>query len=368
MTVADIEHSIEQWAPRWAAWERDNVGLQLGRHDQKVSRIMIALEITTGIVDEAIRKKIDLIVTHHPPFFHPASSITSSDQSGRNILALAQNNIAVYSAHTNLDVARQGVSFVLAETLGLKKVRFLSPLEGKHSKIVVFVPESHVEEVTKVMSEAGGGTIGDYESCSFRVEGTGTFRGTEASNPYIGKRHSFERIKEVRLEMVAPTDTMRSIVTAVKSVHPYEEIAYDVYPVSTPNSNFGMGAIGILERPTTLQSFLRTCRIALNAEAIRYTGNIQKKIGTVAVCGGSGSDLLETAIREQAEVFVTADVRYHAFHSALGRIALIDAGHWETEHLILSPLRARLREAAQRLKQTVSITLAHISTNPVRSF
>jgi dinuclear metal center YbgI/SA1388 family protein len=367
MTVADVEHIIEEWAPVWTAWDQDNVGLQLGRRDQRVSRIMIALEITDDVVSEAIRKRVDLILTHHPPLFHRASSITNSDQTGRNILALAQNKIAVYSAHTNLDFTRNGVSFVLAETLGLEKIRFLSPLEGKLSKIVVFVPATYIEQVTKEMSEAGAGIIGDYKSCSFRVDGTGTFKGTAGTNPYVGKQESFEHVREVRLEMVAPTVGVPSIVEAIKRVHPYEEIAYDLYPVSTPSANFGMGAMGVLNREITLQSFLRRCKRCLDARSIRYTGNPLQKIKTIAVCGGSGSDLLEMAIRAKADVFVTADVRYHTFHSARERIALVDAGHWETEHGILQPLRQRLLDAVQQLKQNVSITLAQISTNPVQS-
>jgi dinuclear metal center YbgI/SA1388 family protein len=367
MTVADVEHIIEEWAPRWSAWDRDNVGLQLGRHDQRVSKVLIALEITDGVVDEAIQKKIDLILTHHPPLFRPASSITNADTTGRNILALLQNRIAVYSAHTNLDFTRNGVSFVLAETLGLNNIRFLSALDGKQSKIVVFVPANLVEKIAKEMSEAGAGVIGNYESCSFRVEGTGTFEGTSASNPVVGNQRSFERVREVRLEMVAPSARVHSIIEAVKRIHPYEEVAYDIYPVNTPSANFGMGAFGELDRTITLQSLLQRCKRTLNARAIRYAGNPQQKIKTVAVCGGSCSDLLEKAILAKAEVFITADVRYHTFHSAAGRIALVDAGHWETEHGILHPLQKRLRNEIQQLKQKVSVTVAQISTNPVRS-
>ena len=367
MTVADVERIMEEWAPAWAAWERDNVGLQLGRRDQRVSRILIALEITEGIVNEAIRKKIDLILTHHPPLFHPASSITDANQTGSNILTLAENRVAIYSAHTNLDFTQNGVSFALARRLGLQNVRFLSPLEGKLSKIVVFVPPTHVEQVAREMAQNGAGIIGNYESCSFRVEGIGTFKGSTESHPYVGRRRSFERVKEVRLEMIAPTASTHSIIQAIKKVHPYEEAACDIYPVSTPSSNFGMGAIGALESNLTLQWFLRRCKQTLNAQLLRYTGTALQKVKTIAVCGGSGSDLLDTAIRAKADVFVTADVRYHTFHSARGRIALVDAGHWETEHGILEPMRKRLKDAAQQLNQEVSVTLAKTSTNPIHS-
>jgi len=367
MTVADVEHIIEEWAPRWVAWERDNVGLQIGRRNQQVRKIMLALEVTEGVVHEAIRKKADLLFTHHPPLFHPASSLTDADQTGSNILTLAENKIAVYSAHTNLDFTRNGVSFALAETLGLKKAKFLSPLEGKLSKVVVFVPPTHVEQVAKKMSDSGAGVIGDYHSCSFRIDGTGTFEGTETSRPYIGRRQSFERVKEVRLEMIAPTARVPSVIQAIKNVHPYEEVAYDVYPVNTPSANYGVGAFGELDRVVTLQAFLRKCKQVLSVQSLRYTGNSTQKVRTAAVCGGSGSDLLEAAIRAKADVFVTADVRYHTFHAAHGRIALVDAGHWETEHVVLEPARRKLQDAARRLNQRISVTVAQTPTNPVQS-
>ncbi len=367
MTVADIEQIMEEWAPSWAAMERDNVGLQLGRRNQSVSKIMVALELTDGVVDEAIRKKINLLLTHHPPFFRPASSITDSNQTGRQILTLARNEVAVYSAHTNLDFTRKGVSFALAEMLDLKDISFLSPLQGKVSKIVVFVPPPHAEQLTQEMAKAGAGVIGEYELCSFRSEGTGTFKGSSKSNPFVGKQRTFERLNEVKLEMVAPTASVPAVIRALKRVHPYEEVAYDVYPTETPSANFGMGALGDLEREMTLQSFLRKCKHVLEAESVRYTGNEQKKVRKVAVCGGAGSDLLENAVRSDADVFVTADVRYHTFHAAQGRIALVDAGHWETEHGILNPVRARLKAAAERLNQKVSVIVSQTSTNPVHS-
>ncbi len=366
MTVADIEQVMELWAPMWTAWDRDNVGLQLGDRTQRVSKILLALEITDDVVKEAIRKKIDLILTHHPPLFRPLTSLTGSTQSGRNLLTLAQRKIAVFSAHTNLDFTRDGVSSALARTLGLQNVSFLAPLTDKMAKIVVYVPSDHVDCVANAMSTAGAGSIGNYDSCSFRTRGTGTFRGNRESNPFAGKRNSLERIEETRLEMIAPRSLVDTIVRSIKSVHPYEEVAYDVYPVSTPSANFGMGAFGSLDREVSLELFLRNTKRVLHANQIRFTGNTRRKIKAVAVCAGSGSDLLETAIRAKADVFVTADVRYHTFQSAEGRIALVDAGHWETEHGILEPMRQRLTDAARQSKQKVSVFLTQISTNPVQ--
>jgi dinuclear metal center YbgI/SA1388 family protein len=367
MTVADVERVLEKWAPKWAAGDRDNVGLQIGARSRQVSKILVALEITDRVISEAIQKKVDLILTHHPPLFRPPASITDSDNVGRFVLALAQNNIAVYSAHTNLDFTRNGVSFVLAQKLGLSEVKFLSPLAEKMVKIVVFVPSSHADRVATEMSKAGAGIIGNYSSCSFRVGGTGTFAGNKDSNPYVGTRGTLESVEEMRLEMITPRAIVDSIIRAIKSVHPYEEVAYDIYPLTNESADFGMGALGVLRREVSLGSFLRTIKRRLKAQSVRYGGQLGKGVKTVAVCGGSGSDLLEAAVHAGADVFVTADVRYHTFHSALGRIVLVDAGHWETEHGILEPLAKKLKDSALEAKTKVSVYITEHSTNPVRT-
>ena len=365
MTVADVERVIEEWAPKWIAWDRDNVGLQIGNKDHRVSRILVALELTGKVVSEAVRKRVDLIITHHPPFFHPVSSITDADQLGSDILLLARNGIAVYSAHTNLDFAKDGVSFVLAEKLGLTHPEFLSPLEGNLAKVVVFVPGTHVDQVAQAMSSSGAGNIGEYGSCSFRVEGTGTFRGSEKSKPYAGTRGLLERTNEVRLEMVVPKGALESTIKGIKKVHPYEEVAYDVYPLQNRDANFGMGVIGRLRTAVRLETFLKHAKKVLHTSVLKYCGKKEQMIQTIAVCGGSGSELLEDAVRRGADAFLTADVRYHTFHSALGKIALVDAGHFETEIGILEALTRRLQTSFSRSKYKVSIITTQYSTNPV---
>ncbi len=363
MTIADIEQIIEGWAPQWTAWERDNVGLQVGDRARSVSRVLVALDVTEQIVEEAREKRAELIVSHHPLLFRPPSSITASNDIGRLVLMLVESRIAVYSAHTNLDFTKQGVSFALAETLGLKKIRFLSPLKGMQSKIVVFVPADHADRVAEGMSSAGAGVIGEYSSCSFRLSGAGTFRGSPNSHPVVGKAGRPETVEEMRLEMIAPRARVSAIVAAMKEAHPYEEVAYDVYPLDNESTNYGMGAIGELEAAQTLKTFLEHSKRALKAEALRFTGDLHRKIRHVAVCGGSGSDLLPTALSAKADVFVTADVRYHTFHAA-GDLALVDAGHWETEQVILEPLADRLRRAAKQKKQRLEVLVTQYSTNP----
>ncbi len=366
MNVEEISKIIETWAPRWLAWERDNVGLQVGDPSKKVSRILVALDVTKAIVEEARKRKADLIVSHHPLFFRPPSSITASDDVGRVVLALVEKGIAVYSAHTNLDFTKDGVSFALARALGLSNIRFLAPLENLLAKIVVFVPAKYAEKVSHAMSEAGAGVIGEYDHCSFRVPGSGTFRGSTASRPFLGKAGRLETAEEIRLEMISPRANVSSVVESMKRVHPYDEVAYDVYPLDNPGVNFGSGAIGELAKVQPLKSFVASVKRALRVPSLRVAGNMNVRVKKVALCGGSGSELLSAARRANADVFLTADVRYHTFHAAGGKLALIDAGHWETERVILEPLAERLRQNALKAKEMVEVFVTKLSTNPVQ--
>lgn len=367
MTINDLAKSLEAWAPRWVAWERDNVGLQVGDGKRKPRRALVTLDVTPEVLHEAIRKKVDLIVSHHPLLFRAPKNVTVEDPIGEMVLRLIENRIAVYSAHTNLDFVKNGVSFAVADALGLKNTSFLAPLTDQMAKIAVFVPVGHVEKVSQAMAEAGAGIIGEYSECSFRTRGTGTFRGSEKAKPFLGSTGVLETTEEVRVEMIAPRARVSAIVQAMKQVHPYEEVAYDIYPLLNPDPNHGMGAIGNLSRPLTLVQFLQLVRRKLNARAIRYTAGKERVIRRVAVCGGSGSDLLNNAIAAHADAFVTADVRYHTFHDARGRIALIDAGHWETEHVVLRPLAKMVEQAAAQHGARLDVLLTRVSTNPIQS-
>jgi dinuclear metal center YbgI/SA1388 family protein len=367
MTIADIIRTLEAWAPRWTAWERDNVGLQVGDPRRSVRRVLVTLDVTPAVVEEAVRRKVELIVSHHPLLFRPTASITSSDEVGRMILALAERRITLYSAHTNLDFAPGGVSMCLAQRLGLQSVRFLVPLKDTLAKVAVFVPEGHVRRVRSAMADAGAGVIGEYASCAFAAPGQGSFRGSATTNPAVGTAGQLEEIPEVRLEMVAPRADVPGVVRAMKAVHPYEEVAYDVYPLDNPSTTAGMGAVGELAAPVTPSVFLRGIRRSLAPAALRHTVPGTRRIRTVAVCAGSGSDLLPDAIRSGADAFVTADVRYHAFHAATGSILLVDAGHWETERVVLPEIAKRIRTAAAERRAVLEVLISQKSLNPIRS-
>ncbi|MGA3244536.1 MAG: Nif3-like dinuclear metal center hexameric protein [Bacteroidota bacterium] len=368
MKLAEIEQFFESWVPKWTAWERDNVGLQVGRRSRRVKNVLVALDVTPEIVGEAIRKKIDLIVSHHPLLFRPPSSISDSNPVGSLLLSLAEHRIAVYSTHTNLDASSEGVSFALARALGVQKPVFLAPLKDSLVKLAVFVPAGYVDRVTAAMANAGAGVIGEYESCSFRMDGKGTFRGSDKSNPFLGKRQQLEDVEETRLEMIVPRERVNAVVAALKSVHPYEQVAYDLYTLENTNPNFGMGAVGDLPRSMTVKEFLTKLKKAISAESVRYSGALNQKIRRVAVCGGAGSELLDQAISAKADIFVTADVRYHPFHDAAGRIVLVDAGHWETEQCVLPVLASKLRTWAASQDESLVVSITQHSTNPIHSY
>jgi dinuclear metal center YbgI/SA1388 family protein len=366
VTVRGIQEIMEAWAPLDIAWERDNVGLQTGDPDARVRGIVVALDVTEGIVTEAVRRGANLIVSHHPLLFRPLRSVTTDTGQGRCIGALVRRRVALYSAHTNLDFTRGGTSFALAEALGVTTEGFLRTPFRLQTKIVTFVPPSHADSVASAMAAAGAGVIGEYTQCSFRGEGSGTFRGGAGSHPAAGRRGILEHEKEIRLEMVAPRRAVRSVVRAMTEAHPYEEVAYDVYALENTAGDYGMGTIGTLRRTVPLPTFLAMVRRNLNTPAIRWSGDPRIPVHRVALCGGSGSELLGDAIASGAEAFVTADVRYHSYHEAEGRIALVDAGHYETEIPVVAAIADRLRRETRGRGERIPVHAASGSTNPVR--
>ncbi len=365
MTLRDIQQIIEEWAPTEIAWKQDNVGLQVGDPTARIRRILVALDVTLETIAEARRKGANLLISHHPLLFKPIYSITPATDIGRCVDALSKHGINVYSTHTNLDFTRNGTSFALAAALGLRNVEFLRMSYQIQKKIVTFVPSDHVEQVADAMAQAGAGRIGNYDNCSFRMEGTGTFHGNPKSNPTVGKRGKLEYAPEVRLEMVASEWQTNDIIQAMKQAHPYEEVAYDLYPTENQSNEYGMGVVGSLERAVELKSFLASVKRALGSRSLRCTGNLKKKIRRVAACGGSGSDLTEEAIRQGADVFVTADVKYHTFHYAAAKIALVDAGHYETEYPVIHSVVAKLKRELRKMGRQIPVYATKTSTNPI---
>ncbi|MEM1117698.1 MAG: Nif3-like dinuclear metal center hexameric protein, partial [Bacteroidota bacterium] len=335
--VADVLRTLHAWAPPGSKADFDRVGLQVGDPAASVSRILVALDVTPAVVDEAAEMGAELIVTHHPLLFQPTASVTADDPVGALVWRLGRAGVSYAAVHTNLDAALGGVSFALAEQLGVRDTEILAPLDGVMQKVVVFAPEAAGDAVRAALAEAGAGQIGAYDGCSFSASGTGRFTPTEAASPAIGSAGGPEEsVAEVRIEAVVPSWAVGGVRRAVQEAHPYEEPAVDVYPVEGTATRHGYGAVGALDESVPLSAFLARVADRLGAGALRYVGDPEAEVRRVAVCGGSGMSFLTAAIRAGADAYVTADVTYHRFFEAVDtegrpRIALVDAGHYETE-------------------------------------
>ncbi|MDQ7039789.1 MAG: Nif3-like dinuclear metal center hexameric protein [Rhodothermus sp.] len=368
-TIREITEALEAWAPPGSAQSYDNVGLQVGDPERTVRRALLALDMTPAVFEEARALGAELIITHHPLLFRPLRQLTPGNLVASLALRLAESGIALYSIHTNLDAAPGGVSFALATHLGLQDVQFLQKMEQALYKLVTFVPASHFEQVREALAEAGAGRIGNYEACAFATRGTGYFRPGDMARPFIGEPGKLESAEELRLEVEVARWDLPRVLAAMRMAHPYEEIAYDVYPVEQPYTRAGLGAIGRLEKPEPLRAFLQRVSERLQTETLRYVGDLEAPVETVAVCGGAGGDLIGRALAAGADVYVTADLTYHRFFEVLDddgrpRMALVDAGHYETEALT----EALLEKWLQQRFPTVSWQCTAGRTSPVRTF
>ena len=337
ISVSDILGALESWTPSGMAQSWDNVGLQVGRPENHVTSILVALDLTPAIIDEARASGANLIITHHPLFFKPLKKLSSDDLVSSMALTLAESGIALGAIHTNLDAARDGVSFRLAQDLGLTNLDFLTSMAGSVVKLVVFVPLDASDRVREAILAAGAGQIGRYSDCSFSHGGTGTFRPGDDTAPHIGQAGGpRESVNEVRLEVEVSRWALPRVLRAMNENHPYEEVAHDVIPLENDYKEAGLGAIGTLPSAVPLSDFLDSVSEALANPALRFAGDENALIHKVAVCGGSGSDFIGAAMKAGADAYVTADVTYHRFFDVMKAdgsfsMALINAGHYETE-------------------------------------
>lgn len=368
MNVGELIKQIEDWAPPGAAWEKDNVGLQIGSRGDKLKNILLCLELDDEVLKEAIKKKCNFIFTHHPLIFNPIKKLDfQKDNQAQLIQKLIKNNISLYSAHTNLDFTKDGVSFELAQMLKLKNVKFLELAEGNQFKISVFVPEESVEKLSAELFNSGAGIIGNYENCSFRLKGEGTFKGNEKARPVIGKKGKVEKVNEIRLELIVDVWNLKNAINAIKEFHPYEEPAYDIYPLKNKNTNYGAGAIGELTNELSEKEFLKYVTTLLKTCRLKYCSGNGKMIKRIAVCGGSGSELLNNAINSRADAFITADIKYHTYQEAYGKILMIDAGHYETEIGSLNAVKRKIDDILLK-NNSIKVYKYSGSTNPVKFY
>jgi dinuclear metal center YbgI/SA1388 family protein len=368
MILQNIQNILETWAPKDIAWEQDNTGLQIGSPNQNVKNILITLDVNSEVVEEARKKKADLIISHHPLLYKPLKSVNFDQRNGNLVQKLILYKIALYSIHTNLDFTKDGVSFTLAEQIGLKDIDFLYKDKQTQKKITVFVPPEYTQRVSSAMADAGAGIIGNYESCAFETDGVGMYKPGIGSTPFKGKAGNLEHITETRLEMTAPSWKVNSVVSAMKAVHPYEEVAYDIYELSNFSNDYGAGAIGILPGRMNKNKFLKHIGHSLKLPVVKYSGTGNTKIERVAVCGGGGSDLLSAAIRQNADAFITGDISYHRFEEAEDKIIMIDAGHFETEHPIIHKIAVRLKNEFTKHSDDIKIFESKAPSNNIQYF
>ena len=344
--VSTIIKEMNIWAPLSWAEDWDNVGLQVGRSDKNVKKALLALTPGADVIAKAIEDNYDCIITHHPLIFKALKQITDQSVDGRKVLALAQHDVALMSFHTNLDIAFGGVNDVLAEAIGLENISpFVFAGKEKYYKLVVYVPDGYEEEVREAICANGAGWIGKYSDCSFRCQGKGTFKPLEGTKPFLGEINNIHKADEWRLETIVPAGRLNNVIAAMLKAHPYEEAAYDVFEQAFSAKERSIGRVGEIAQECTLKEFLARVAKSTGAENLSYSGNLNRKLKKAALCGGSGCSYLTEAKKIGADVYLTGDVKFHDFQLAKELdIALIDGGHFHTEHLIVEKMKQYLQE------------------------
>lgn len=345
-TVADLSSSLERFAPCSTAADWDNVGLLLGDPASPVTRIMTCLTITPDVVEEAVRERANLIVSHHPVLFRGAKRLTLNTADGRVILPLVQANIAVYSPHTAFDNCAGGINDILCRRLGILNPVPLRAREAtRQYKLVVFVPDTDLAKVSDAVFSAGAGVIGQYRECSYRLSGTGTFFGTATTNPTVGRKGQREEVAEWRLEVVVPERNLGATANAMRKAHSYEEPAFDVYPLK-PGISGGDGRVGELAEPTTLDDLAKKTKRELTANSLDIVGDLHRTVRKIAVACGAAEEFLSDSIRANADVFITGELRFHnALTAREAGIGIILPGHYATERPAVEELSALLKAA-----------------------
>ncbi|MCR2820416.1 Nif3-like dinuclear metal center hexameric protein [Lederbergia panacisoli] len=356
---------FEEFAPKEYAMEGDPIGLQIGTLNKTIHNVMIALDVLEDVVQEAIEKKVDLIIAHHPLIYRPLKNIKTDNASGKIIEMLIKHDITVYAAHTNLDVAEDGVNDMLAKALGLKNTSVLVPTYHETlKKLAVYVPKKNESELLTALGDAGAGAIGAYSHCSFSSEGTGRFLPGENTNPYIGEKGKLENVHEVKIETIFPANKEKKIVSSMLKAHPYEEPAYDIFELTLKGKVYGLGRIGELENPMDLKEFAAFVKEALDSPGVRVVGSLNNKIKRVAVLGGDGNKYYSSAKFSGADVYVTGDMYYHTAHDAMNiGLNIVDPGH-NVEKIMKKGTVEILKKLSEKRHFEVSIFPSEVDTNP----
>ncbi len=364
LTIAQIINHLETFAPLSLQETYDNAGLITGDKNLECTGLICTLDATEEVVLEAISKKCNLIIAHHPIIFKGLKRINGNDYVEKTIITAIKNDIAIYAIHTNLDNVINGVSGRMASLIGLKNVSILLPQKQVIKKLTTFVPVNKAEELRNAIFQAGAGHIGNYSHCSFNTDGVGTFRAGPGATPFIGEMGNTHFEKETRVEAIFPSYLEKEIINALKTAHPYEEVAYDIVNLTNEHQGIGSGAIGHFDEPMDELSFLELIKNKFNLKLIRHTRLLNKMVKTVALCGGAGSFLIGRALAKSADFYLSADIKYHEFFDANDRMVIADIGHFESEQFTID----QLYEILQHKFPTFAILKTEVKTNPVHYF
>jgi len=364
MILKEIVQFIESKFPLEHQESYDNSGLTYGHLENELNGILVCLDVTEEVVNEAVKKQCNLIISHHPVIFRGIKNIDGSKMNLRVLEKCIKHNIALYALHTNLDNHQSGVNKEISNRIGIENPKILLPKNNTLVKLSVYIPIDNVETVEDALFQQGAGSIGDYTGCSFKVKGVGSFRPSKNANPAIGEKGIKESVDEIKAEYLVRTRDLNNVLNAMWDSHPYEEVAHEVIPILNTDSEIGSGMVGLLDKEMEEIDFLNKIKKAFNITCIKHTAFQGKKIKKIAVCGGSGSFLLEQAIRKDADVFITSDFKYHEYFDAENKILILDIGHWESEQFTIELIGGILMEKFSNF----AIHLTEVNTNPVNYY
>ena len=364
MLAKDVIEIIESFAPLGLQESWDNSGLLIGDPLSEVSGAMLCLDVTEELIDEAKDAGCNMIISHHPLVFSGLKKFNGSDPVSRMLRRGIKEDLIIYSAHTNLDQVLQGVSGAIADKIGLIGKSILVPRKNDLQKLVCYIPEEHFEAVSQAVFYAGAGHIGNYDSCGFSSKGLGSFRPGLGADPFTGKIGELHFESEKRFETIFPKHLKGKIIAALLASHPYEEVAYDIYSVNNDNMAFGLGIVGDLPKPMSELELLKNIKQVFSVGCIRHTKFLDRDVKRVAVLGGSGSEFLKYAFASEADVYITADIKYHQFFNADNKILFLDIGHYESEHVALELLNNLLLKKLTNF----AVHLSKTNTNPIKYF
>jgi dinuclear metal center YbgI/SA1388 family protein len=364
MYTKDIAHYLDSKFPFSLQEKYDNSGIIIHFEEEEITSILVAFDITEEVINEAIKKKANVIISHHPFIFSGIKKLSSNKSNDRLVILAIQHKISIIALHTNIDNAREGVNGKIAQLFDLKHVEILKPIENTLYKLVTFVPHDFSGAVRDALFQSGAGQIGEYSNCSYSTNGEGTFKASNNTNPYVGAKNEMHFEPETKIETIVPEHLLSLAITNLKATHPYEEVAFDIIPLKSSNPQTGAGIIGELDKPMKTEDFFELLKSKFNLTLIKHSPLVVPQVKKIAFCGGSGSFLISEALKQKADIYITGDLKYHDYFETENRIILADIGHFESEQhtidIIIDVLTKKFPNFA--------ILKTEISTNPIQYY